>query len=115
MLFNGIIISRMLLLFTSVHQLKGVVTSIIHDGKGAIGLVSGFNSKDHTKSTGTEKELSTNKGYQSMGVSYFYIYNYNFGYSKTLLLVVSCLLYCSLNFTYYYFTSPPRPKQNCPL
>ena len=44
-----------------------------------MGSVSGFNSKDHTRSTGTEKELGTNKWYQSMGVSYFYIYNYNYG------------------------------------
>ena len=29
--------------------------------------------------------------------------------------VVLCLLYCSLNFMYYYFTSPPRPQQNCLL
>ena len=35
--------------------------------------------------------------------------------SKTLLLVVVCLLYCSLNFMYYYFMSLPWPQQNCPL
>ena len=32
----------------------------------------------------------------------FYIYSYIYGQSKTLLLVVLCLLYCSLNFMYQY-------------
>ena len=48
-------------------------------------------------------------------VWYFNCFNYITLSSKTLLLVVLCLLYCSLNFMYYYFTSQPWPKQNCPL
>ena len=48
-------------------------------------------------------------------VWYFNCFNYITLSSKTHLLVVLCLLYCSLNFMYYYFTSQPWPKQNCPL